>query len=600
MPIATIFIPTTSGDNPQALIDISRTHKIENDSWNETIEGINPDIALKKYIYKINDTIIENRLGDIDTSTISESNTNATYNMNKTPISTNIGDTVTYVIQLFNEGNVDGRASKIVDYLPDGLTATRVYGNDKEVQFSTYASGKAIVFENPYADYIQAFNGENGEEFKNKSQKIYVECKIDKLYKGTYTNVAEILEYDFENGTDIDSQPKNWNIDGRSEYDKGNNPTDRQSDTWKDYSNNQDDKLDNQQHPFIGQEDDDDFEKIKVNYLDLALTKSIAWKYDENNELKELTANEKTKNSLNIEGKESVINEEANDLTYKMNKVAAEVFIGDKVISSIKVYNEGKVEGVVKEITDYLPTGLEFLREETKELNGNEDYNFTYDVTNNNVTITVKDANGKTLNPFVDSNQEPDYIEVKLVCKVTDEASGILYNSAAITNYGYMTNSGDYVQAESKGIDIDSYQVTLRNNLRTRHINNYTQATTNLDDIAKNDLQYEDDDDVDAIKVEYKPQFDLALRKYISATIAEDGTVNESYITKVPNITQNSLNVLNREGTAEYYHDKCLYRDDGFIQVGYGEKVLYKIRVYNEGSAQDYAGRATEITDYLP
>ena len=82
-------------------------------------------------------------------------------------------------------------------------------------------------------------------------------------------------------------------------------------------------------------------------------------------------------------------------------------------------------------------------------------------------------------------------------------------------------------------------------------------------------------DDTFTITNTYKP-LDLALRKYISATIAEDGTVNEAYNIKIPKITQNSLNALNIDGTAEYYHNKSLYRDDGFIQVGYGEKVLYK------------------------
>ena len=600
VPTAQIFVPTVYNKEAayQIVMNIDRTHRVDTDTWNEVIEGIKPDIALKKYIYQVNGNDVEPRLGDIDTSTIAQEH-NATYNMNKTPIETNLGDTVTYVIQLFNEGNIDGRAKEIVDYLPDGLEVNRVYGNNKDVSIKYINNKKAICFENPYTEYIQAYNGEDGEELKNKSQKIYVECKVKSAYTGIYTNVAEILTYDLANGADIDSQGKNWILYDKSEYDKWNNPSNRQLDMWKNYSNNQDTYLDGGMHPFKGQEDDDDFEKIKVNYLDLALTKSIAWKYNSNGDLEELTTDEVGKTKLDITGQEDVVNSTKHDLTYTMNKNAAEVYIGDKVVSRIKIFNEGKIDGIVKEVTDYLPDGLEFLEDETRQLNG-EIYTYEYDTTNNNVTIRVSDTNGKTLTSYKESTQDPDSMEIKLVCKVTDKASGMMYNSAAITNYGYEDNSGTYIETKLKNIDIDSYEKTNRNDLRTKHIKRY-DAQKNSEDSSINNfyskdksmLQVEDDDDVDAIKVDYVPVLDLALRKFISE-VRVPGSESISYTDRTPEITDESIEYLKQEGTAKYEHSKLK------IKVGVGDEIVYKIRVYNEGLENDYNGRATEITDYLP
>ena len=599
VPTAQIFIPTVYNKEAayQIVMNVDRTHRVDTDTWSEVIDGIRPDIALKKYIYQVNGNNVEQRLGNIDTSTIAQ-NHNATYNMNKTPVETNLGDTVTYVIQLFNEGNVDGRAKEIVDYLPAGLKVNKVYGNNKEVSVDNI-NDNAIKFENPYTEYIKAYNGENGEEFKNKSQKIYVECKVKEAYTGIYTNVAEIITYDFANGADIDSQGKNWILYGKSEYDKWNNPSSRQSDEWKNYSNNQDTYLDGEMHHFIGQQDDDDFEKIKVNCLDLALTKSIAWKYDSNGDLEELTTDEVGKTKLDITGQEDVVNSTKHDLTYTMNKTAAEVYIGDKVVSRIKIFNEGKIDGIVKEVTDYLPDGLKFLAEETKQLNG-EIYTYEYDTANNNVTIKVSDANGKTLTSYKESTQDPDSMEIKLVCQVTEKANGMIYNSAAITNYGYKNNSGTYIETKLKNIDIDSYEKTNRNDLRTKHITRY-DAQKNSEDSSINNfyskdksmLQVEDDDDVDAIKVDYVPVLDLALRKFISE-VRVPGSESISYTDRTPEITDESIEYLKQEGTAKYEHSKLK------IKVGVGDEIVYKIRVYNEGLENDYNGRATEITDYLP
>lgn len=521
VPTATLFVPTGSGDKPQTLINISRKHIVKNGKWVETVEGVKPDIALKKYITQINGVDVEKRLERIDTSTISNNN-NATYYMNKTPISLNVGDTVTYVIQLFNEGNIDGTASMITDYLPNGLEVKRVYGDNKDAEYYLvyeYVSDRAINITNPYETKIKAFNGENGTEFEAKSQKIYVECKVVERYSGIYTNIAEISEYDLATGEDIDSSAVNWKLpSGRfTEYQNSfmrDYITDRNSDEWKDYCNNQSSLLDGGTHAFVGQEDDDDFEKIKVNSFDLALTKSIAWKYDENGEKVPLTTEKGEKTKLDIEGKADIIKGTAHDLKYNMNKDAAGVAIGDKVVSRIRVYNEGLVDGIVKEITDYMPEGLRFLEQETINENTNK-YNYTYDEDKNILKIGINGETGVTIAGLTEEN-ELSPIEINIVCEVTDKANGILFNSAAITQYGYM-NGTDYIAADKENVDIDSYQtisssMELKNSHKSKWNNKNAEELSN---IYKSELHVQDDDDVDCVKVEYKPLFDLALRKNI-------------------------------------------------------------------------------------
>ena len=48
---------------------------------------------------------------------------------------------------------------------------------------------------------------------------------------------------------------------------------------------------------------------------------------------------------------------------YFHSKTPVTLKIGDTVTYTIRVYNEGYINGYAKEITDYLPSGLEFLEE---------------------------------------------------------------------------------------------------------------------------------------------------------------------------------------------------------------------------------------------
>lgn len=79
--------------------------------------------------------------------------------------------------------------------------------------------------------------------------------------------------------------------------------------------------------------------------------------------------------------------------------------------------------------------------------------------------------------------------------------------------------------------------------------------------------------------------FDLALRKYITSV---NGKVLDGSLSRVPNIDESTLKTGT---TATYKHKK-----DPVI-VKKGDKVIYKLTIYNEG---EKAGRATKVVDQLP
>ena len=82
------------------------------------------DLALRKYITKVNGTELSgasSRVPNIDLSTLN-SGTTATYKHKKDPVTVTTGSVVTYKLTVYNEGEKTGRATKIVDQLPTGLT----------------------------------------------------------------------------------------------------------------------------------------------------------------------------------------------------------------------------------------------------------------------------------------------------------------------------------------------------------------------------------------------------------------------------------------------------------------------------------------------
>ena len=90
------------------------------------------DISLRKFISEVNGikrTGIDSREPQVDTSNFNREvngvfQTTAIYNHPKKPVPVKIGDTVTYTIRLYNEGEVDATIKEVTDYLPSYLVRT--------------------------------------------------------------------------------------------------------------------------------------------------------------------------------------------------------------------------------------------------------------------------------------------------------------------------------------------------------------------------------------------------------------------------------------------------------------------------------------------
>ena len=623
---ARLLIPTKA--NGQLMATVDRKHQDKNNTWTTKIE-VKPDIALKKYIYAVNGSVaaVPARISDIDLSPLANgTSTNANYNMNKTPVKVQVGDTVTYAIQLFNEGRVNGTADEITDYLPSNLTFVRAYtdfdavhapGYDGSNDIANTGSNDTVKLSNPNADYIAPYEDTDTKEtFMAKSQIIYIDCKVGVSGNGyVYTNMAEISKYRMEAGSDVDSTASNWSAPSQ----------DRASQGWQDYSNGHSSEdpswFDDGFHNWGAQDnngagDDDDFDKIIIDHVDLALTKRIEGKLVDGTE-EYLVPDESSTNKSRIEisGYDEVKNGTASDLRYNMNKKVAHVQKEDKLVTVLTVYNEGKIDGTVRKITDYVPNGLNYNATETTALNS-PNTTFSFNSSTRELEININGEEGILLQNLNDydndpSNHKVDHFEVKIVFDVSKTASGTIYNSAAITDYGYVGNDNTYYEAKELGVDKDSHGNENGDSLTATHYEAHvgaaTQPTVDFTQFDKNNLQFEDDDDMDLVEVDYNPNFDLSLRKYIQKVEKKfDVPIDESnpssgtekystvYENRVPRIDEFSVRALNARQTAEYFHDKLR------VVAENGDLVTYRIRVYNEGKDDDCYGRATEITDYLP
>ncbi len=555
------------------------------------------DLSLRKYITKVNNISLEgttSRIPEIDESTL-QTSTTATYKHKKDPVKVKTGDTVTYNITIYNEGEKEGRATKIIDQLPTGLEFVKINTEGFTAEYDSETNQVTIQ--------RQAGNETNLEPYEEgnlQSETIEIECKVTEKPDATtskiLTNVAYIAEeYDAEEnqtiiseeGMDRDSEPgtiPNVNKDNMENY-KG--------------TTEEEDLSQNIYYP--GQQDDDDFEKLilEPQSFDLKLVKRIVEVNGE--KVPERIENIDISN-LNKE------DENGNKITtgeYNLNKNPVSVKKGDIVKYTIRIYNEGDISGYAEEITEDIPEGLEFLwSEETEsELEANETlteeekeaikYNQgIWDIKELNtetgkIEMITTDYLGKGKGEelvteganlikgfeeekgYIDTINEknPDYKEISVYMKVVseDQTGTIIRNEAAITE-----------DADEEGNPVDD-----------------------RDSSPEEWVKYEDDEDYDNIKLQ---TFDLALRKFIIAVSPDEEISEEEYLrnedgtySRAPQVDTSLLNTQDAEGnlitTAIYNHTKEP------VEVNQNDYVIYSLRIYNEG---DIAGYAEKITDHLP
>lgn len=303
---------------------VTPTNKSANYTYKFEVKEI--DLALTKQITKIKrktgDIVYEStsRFKSIDKTPLANGETDAIYIMDKTPLVVQPGDEITYKIRIFNEGKVDAIAKSVTDYLPNGLEA------------SGKSNGKVII----------TLNGTTGVTIKSGESydNIFITCTVaaDVSLGTVLQNVAEISDYGYNyNGTYINSAKSD--IDS-TQGTITNNAVNIADDA--DVSN-----LDIRAES--SKEDDDDFEQVRVGRFDLALRKFIT---RVNSSDGSTIYNERTPliNSSSILGLKY-----RTTAYYYHTKTPVTVKKGDVIRYTIRIYNEGEIDGYAKEITDYLP-----------------------------------------------------------------------------------------------------------------------------------------------------------------------------------------------------------------------------------------------------
>ena len=591
----TLTLWTSANNNEEQPVMIPEKNEESEDTELEVTPEEKPfDLALRKYITQVNGVNVNNsRVPNIDESTL-QSGTTATYNHRKDPVLVETGDMVTYNITIYNEGEKDGRATKIVDQLPTGLRFNRVISGNFELESYDEDGDNRLTLKRTAGneDNLPAYTGSGDPS----SETITIECEVvaqpDSTDTTILTNVAWISEeYNSEDNITITNQ------DGADRDSEPSTTPDVNKDNMEDYEGNGNkDDLTDSDYYYKGQQDDDDFEKLVLmpESFDLKLIKRITQVNGQN-------VPERIEN-VDV-SKLNTIGPDGNLITtgdYTLSKDPVAVKKGDIVTYTFRIYNEGTIDGYASEITEDIPDGLEFLwselegedlqndpnltEAEKEAIEFNQNYlwgNFVYDESGERIIQISTDYLSKENETTVDGNLIPafgsndgtkteddiSYKEVSVKLKViSDDVSGeVIRNEACI----------------SEDTDKDGNPVDDR------------------DSDTEEWVKYEDDEDYDNIILQ---SFDLALRKFIVA-VSNDETVEDgeylrnadgSY-TRAPVVDTSLLNTTDENGnmitTAIYNHTK----EPVIVQAN--DYVVYMLRVYNEG---DRDGYAAEIKDHLP
>ena len=598
---ATLYASSTNNEEQPVILVEKETKPIEV-PLSVTPDQKIFDLALRKYITKVNGVdVTDSRVPVIDKTTLS-TGTTATYKHRKDPVIVENGNTVTYKLTIYNEGEKAGRATKVVDQLPTGLQFSKVVsGNFEKSSYDETTNRLELTRKSGNEENLAAYDATTQNL---ASETIEIECivtaKPDTENNKVLTNVAWISE-EFnaednvtitnQSNADRDSEPlttPNVNKDSMSNYTGNGNKSD----------------LTDSEYYYKGQQDDDDFEKLVLlpKSFDLKLIKRITEVNGEAVPERIESVDVSKLNTLDENGKMITTAD------YILTKDPVSVKKGDIVTYTFRIYNEGDIDGYASEITEDIPEGLEFIyAEDTSTLSEQEkaavDFNnsrlWTISKTDTNMKVTEVSSDylskesettegGNLIKAFgsndgTKTENDISYKEISIKLKVVaDDVTGIVIRNEAEI---------------SDDEDADGNDVTDRDS--TPEEWKKDPSDKYYDEDKKWPIYKEDDEDYDNIKLQ---SFDLALRKFIIA-VSDDETIEETeYLkntngsyTRAPQVDTSKLNTKDEEGntitTAIYNHPKTP------VEVRKNDYVVYSLRVYNEGEIDGYA---TEITDHLP
>ena len=531
---------TTANAEPKSF-SITNTHVVEEEF----------DLALRKFIIAVStdetiedEDILKNEDGTgyarepaVDSSNLNTTDENgnlittAIYNHTKEPVLVKKNDIVVCMLRVYNEGEQDGYAAEITDYLPSYL---EFVDGEYNAQYGWQVSSDGRTVTTRYLENSLIAKPQTDESGNNTLSYVEVPimCKVSGNANANenITNIADITEYQ-----DANKQPVE---DRDSEQDNVEVPGDEDLPGYKD------DEIDQDYVP--GQEDDDDFEKVYVQDFDLALRKFIS-------EVDGTTYNRAPVVDLSgLEtGTTAIYNHTKDPVLVKRNSV---------VVYTLRVYNEGEIDGYAEEITDYLPEELEYLPD--NEIN----IQYEWQVSEDGRTVTTdylssaKETEERQNEIKAFDGETLDYKDIQIACRVKENVG----TNVKLTNLAEITEDSD----EDRDSTPDNVEIP-----NDKDLPGYKDDEIGQDYVPGQ----EDDDDFEKVIVQ---DFDLALRKFITKVDEEDVT------TRIPEITYDR-----EQDQITYNHTKDP------VEVVTGNIVEYTIRIYNEG---DIAGYAQEIADDIP
>ena len=524
--------------NDEKIIQVREIPKEFDLALRKFITGIRSATGVAKQVESREPVITQQALDDLATGR-TEFKTTAVKTHRKDALTVETGDIVTYTIRVYNEGDVDGYVDQITDYLPAGLELTE---NSRINQANGWAKdGKVLRSELHTKDLLKAFD-------KNTKTLSYVDYQVEctvldttNLTTRDLTNVAEITAQrpvDNQQIRDRDSVPNNLTRDQITNYNPGTSEKGK------------------------GYEDDDDYEPLKTSNkeFDLALRKFITGIRTSAGVAKQIGSREPVITKQALEDLATGRTEFKTTAVKTHTKNPLQVEKGDIVTYTIRVYNEGEVDGYVREIADYLPAGL--------ELTENSRINQANGWIKDGKTLKSQFHAKNIIKAFDKNTKTLSYVDFQVECTVLDTTN---LTTRDLTNVSEITS-----QEPKEGVNVRDRD-SIPSNLRKEQISNYNPGT------SERGKGYEDDDDYEPLKPVEK-EFDLALRKFITS-------VNGTEITsRIPDVDVTPL-VNKTDTTAIYRHSKEP------VKIKISDIVTYTIRVYNEG---DIDGYADEIVDHLP
>lgn len=608
------------------------------------IKGTPFDLSLRKFITKLNGTELKDekdrtpkintsKLNTID-STTGKKITTAEYVHPKDAVTVRKGDIVTYKIRVYNEGDRNGYATEVTDYLPEGLGFLPNYTNNSiwSIPKTTdEATGKEVL---PEGIEIKNLVGENGfykDESEINKDKIKLEDFKDPITGEVPTDYSQIQIVTGERAAistkalkeklikayksqkadeDLWQQSTNDEKDGlfyqeveitcivlkentykgilknvaeiTEEYDEDGNKIEQKGDDRDSEPKNvyEDDKHtpgkeENGYTP--GEQDDDDFEQLQLKYFDLALRKFIT-KVD--GEAPEASREPVPDVSTLIDGTYDRNGKKEHTATYNHPKDPLWVKNGSKVEYTIRVYNEGSEDGYAYEVSDDIPNGLVFEADDAT----NKAYGWVMyrEMTEGDENIAKEDIieyNGKK---YVITTKAEEatmirtrYLEKTLIKAFDPETKTLSYADVKVV----------FTIKEPKDFDKDSVIINQAQ---------ITEDSGDDEDSTPNEWQDEDDEDIEKVRI---PIFDLSLLKWVTQSVVTvDGKTTTTNTGFKPNkgLTESTGEGIRNNNEPEPIAKVELDKKKLNKTV---VKFVYKIRVTNEGEIPGYA---TEVTDYIP